>query len=258
MSPVGVVVFPVNSKVYVANNGSGTVSVIDTGTNKVTATIPAGSGPFGLVLHPNNQIYVTGGSDTVNVIDTATDTNAGNVTDGTNLSVPLGIGAHSGTNLIYLVNRGFNNVVTMNASLVFGASIPVGTLPSGIAVDSANDRAYVTNNGDPQTSPGSTVTVINTTTNTVVGVPVTVGSAPDGIDIDALNNKTYVANSLSNTVSVIDNTTDLVVATIPVGAGPAGVAVDSGNSLAYVTNFDDNTVSVIDTTMDVVTATIHI
>jgi YVTN family beta-propeller protein len=85
-----------------------------------------------------------------------------------------------------------------------------------------------------------------------------VGSAPDGVGVHTGSNKTYVANSLSNTVSVIDNTNNTVINTILVGAGPAGVAVDSTNNRAYVTNFDDNTVSVIDTTNDTVIATIDI
>ncbi len=43
--PFGVAVTPDGSKVYVANDGSSTVSVIATATNTVTATIPVGSSP---------------------------------------------------------------------------------------------------------------------------------------------------------------------------------------------------------------------
>ena len=38
---------PAAGTVYVANSGSGTVSVIDAATSAVTATIPVGSGPDG-------------------------------------------------------------------------------------------------------------------------------------------------------------------------------------------------------------------
>jgi YVTN family beta-propeller protein len=49
-----VAVTPDGSKVYVANEGSDTVSVIDTKTNTVTATIPVGSVPiaFGIFIQP--------------------------------------------------------------------------------------------------------------------------------------------------------------------------------------------------------------
>ncbi len=60
---------------YVTNFGSGTVSVIDTATDQVTATIPVGVHLMGVAASPDgSRVYVTNnGSDTVSVIDTATD-----------------------------------------------------------------------------------------------------------------------------------------------------------------------------------------
>jgi YVTN family beta-propeller protein len=59
----------------------------------------------------------------------------------------------------------------------------------------------------------------------------------------------YVTNQLSNTVSVIDISTNQVIATITngVGAQPVNVAIRPDLARAYVTNFGDGTVSVIDT-----------
>ena len=60
---------------YVANNGSKTVSVIDTATNKVVATVPVGSFPFGVAVTPDGtHVYVTNSDSTVSVIKTATNT----------------------------------------------------------------------------------------------------------------------------------------------------------------------------------------
>ncbi|MFD4620355.1 YncE family protein, partial [Streptomyces sp. NPDC058475] len=61
-----------NTFAYVTNDSSGTVSVIDTATNTVTATIPVGTAPQGVALTPDGtRVYVTNsGSDTVSVIDT--------------------------------------------------------------------------------------------------------------------------------------------------------------------------------------------
>jgi len=63
---------------YVANSGDGTVSVIDTATRKVVATIPVGKGGGGAVT-PDDGVAVTpdekrayvanSGSNTVSVID---------------------------------------------------------------------------------------------------------------------------------------------------------------------------------------------
>ena len=55
---------------------NGTVSVIDTATNTVTATVDVGTAPFGVAVNPDGtKVYVANyGSDTVSVIDTATNT----------------------------------------------------------------------------------------------------------------------------------------------------------------------------------------
>ena len=58
----------------------------------------------------------------------------------------------------------------------------------------------------------------------------------------------YVSTATGNTVSVIDPSTDTVIATIAVGTSPDGVAVsptgpDAGD--IYVADFGSNTVSVI-------------
>ena len=61
---------------YITNHVSNTVSVIDTATNTVTATIPVGAGPIGVAVSPDGgRVYVTNDFDnTVSVIDTTTNT----------------------------------------------------------------------------------------------------------------------------------------------------------------------------------------
>lgn len=63
------------SKEYVSNDGNNTVSVIDTSTNSVTATVPVGSYPYGVAVNPaGTKVYVVNSvSNTVSVIDTSTD-----------------------------------------------------------------------------------------------------------------------------------------------------------------------------------------
>jgi len=76
--------------------------------------------------------------------------------------------------------------------------------------------------------------------------------------IDLSAEYAYVPNEKSNTVSVINTTTDVVISTIPVGNNPVGVAVSSDGTKVYVTNFGNDdihgrTVSIIDTTTEEVT-----
>jgi YVTN family beta-propeller protein len=59
--------------VYVSNGGDANVSVIDTATNQVVATVPVGQRPWNMALTPDGKkLYVANGrSNSVTVIDTA-------------------------------------------------------------------------------------------------------------------------------------------------------------------------------------------
>src|SRR5205807_3946101 len=83
--PFGVAVNPEGTRVYVANacdsrgacgDSAGTVSVIDTGSNTVTATVTVGNAPVGVAVNPSGtRVYVANfGADSVSVIDTTTNT----------------------------------------------------------------------------------------------------------------------------------------------------------------------------------------
>jgi YVTN family beta-propeller protein len=104
--------------------------------------------------------------------------------------------------------------------------VPVGSFPTGVAVDPAGTRVYVTD------GVSNTVSVIATATNTVVAT-VPVGSIPIGVAVDPAGSRVYVANNnvfsgVSSTVSVIDTATNTVVATVPVGRGPAALGLFIG------------------------------
>ncbi len=59
-------------------------------------------------------------------------------------------------------------------------------------------------------------------------------------------------------MSVIDTSSNTVVATVPVGSDPYGVAVNPLGTPVYVSNYGSNTVSVIDTSSNTVVATIGV
>ena len=64
------------ARAYVTNSCNGTVSVVDTDTNTIVATIPVGINPLGVAITPDGtRVYVSNsGSGTVSVIDTSTNT----------------------------------------------------------------------------------------------------------------------------------------------------------------------------------------
>jgi YVTN family beta-propeller protein len=110
-------------------------------------------------------------------------------------------------------------------------------------------------------SNDDSVSVIDAATNMVIGSPIMVGADPQGVAVTPDGRAVYVANKGSNTTSVIDTGTNLVIATVSVGANPVGVAVTLNGSKVYVTNQGlpntvPSTVSVIDTATNMVTSTI--
>jgi len=68
----------------------------------------------------------------------------------------------------------------------------------------------------------------------------------------------YITNTGSNTASVMDTATRVVITTVPVGEFPTAVAITPDGKAAYVTNFLSNTVSVIDVASNLVVNTIPV
>jgi YVTN family beta-propeller protein len=228
---------------YVPNGGSnpGTVSVIDTATDTVSATITVGHGPEGAAVTPDGaHTYVTNNTDgTVSVIANATGTVSSTITVGT---APVGAAITPDGSTAYVVNQNSNNVSVIDTALgSVSATVTVGGSPQEVAITPDGTRAYVTNNFS------GTVSVINTASNAVLAT-ITVGTGTNGVAFTSDGAKAYVANSGSNSVSVINTGTSAVSSTITTGIGnsPFGVAISPDGTKAYVSNNGDGTVSVID------------
>jgi DNA-binding beta-propeller fold protein YncE len=233
-NPTGVMTDPATHTVYVANSGSGGVSVINasacnaqvtSGCGQVSATIAAGGGPGMALNHKTHTLYVTA-LDTVSVINSAT-------CNGTNTSGCQAL-----------------------------AAITVGNGPGIPAVDQATDTIYVPNGGI--STPGNTVSVINgatcnaTDTSGCGQAPatITVGSGPSAVAIDQASRTVYVGNFNDGTVSVINGTTcnaantsecGQAPATVAAGSGITDLAVDPSVGTLYAANTFDGNVSMIST-----------
>ena len=75
---------------------------------------------------------------------------------------------------------------------------------------------------------------------------ITVGRGPIAVAVNPTSERVYVANEGSNTVSVVDATTDQLIATIPVGRLPSSVAINPMTNRIYVASLGANSLSVID------------
>ncbi len=237
---------------YVVNHGDATVTVVDTATNAVVATVSVGNQPIAAAVHPaGTRAYVTNQvpAGTVSVIDTAINGVVATVTVGAR---PSGAAVKSPGDRVYVTNRDDKNVSVIDtATNAVLATIPVGNNPLGIAIDPAGTPAYVVNNGD------NNVSVIDTTTNAVVAT-IPVGNDPSHVTIGPNGRRAYVSNSSNASVTVIDSGFQSVVATIPVGNIPEGVAVDPAGNRLYVANSGPNSVSVVDTASNAVVATVPV
>ena len=90
--------------------GSGNVSVIDTATNKVTATVDVGYHPVGVAVSPDGKkVYVSNlDSGTVSVIDATTYA----VIDTLNIVAPFWIDVAPNGKKVYVANR-LNDTVSV-------------------------------------------------------------------------------------------------------------------------------------------------
>jgi len=135
--------------------------------------------------------------------------------------------------------------------------------PYTITVNPAGTRAYVTN------SNSTTITMIDTATNTVIGV-IDGFDGPSGMVITSNGCTAYVNNyggpegvgsGNGTTVSVVNLNTNTIIATIPVGLAPAALAITPDGNYVYVANYVDGnpgtgTVSIIRTSNNTLFGTI--
>jgi YVTN family beta-propeller protein len=226
------------NKIYVANRGSNSVSVIDSNSGN-TKSIRVGVEPHAIAVNDrSNKIYVVN-ERSVSVIDGYNDTKV--------RDMPYTVGRHPSAiavdvidNRIYVANPPYNVSIINGDNDTKMRDIPVYHIePSAIAVGS--DNIYVANE--------RSVSVIDGEHYTKVGeIPVgkTASAIGVGGGIDDPNGKIYVANHDSDTVYVINGHDYTMEHNVPVGSGPSAIGYDENYNKIYVANYDSNTISVID------------
>jgi YVTN family beta-propeller protein len=202
------------------------------------------------------------------------------VSDGAYTAYPLGIAVSPDNKTAYVVldnNDTLTKIDLTQSSPVEGPEIRVGNVPNSVVISPDGSTAYVSNeagriakptdfqeysNGTPvvavnptgATATG-TISVVNLSTFTVSG-SVEVGLHPTGMAF--YGKYLLVCNTYSDSISMIDSTTNKVVKTInlglPIGvsgqgpaygASPNSIAVDGANNTAYVALYTANAVAVV-------------
>lgn len=213
-------VLPDTGMVYVANNGDNTVSVFDTPVTAIStsaAVVNVGPGPMNVAVDPNTySVWVTdNGGNTVSVLQPRAWTGAIEeftyaVTTVTVGFEPVGVAIESSPDAAVVANSGSGTVSVISGTTFNTLStIKIGSTPPAIptGVDIVGSTAYVAN-----AATGSVYT-INLKTYTPSSSGIAVGTNPFGVAADVPDNSIFITNQASNTVSVIDLTSGLVVAT---------------------------------------------
>jgi YVTN family beta-propeller protein len=246
--PVGVALNPAGTRAYVTNNGSNTVSVIDT-ANFATANLTVGNQPYGIAINPTGtEAYVAvRGDNTVRAIDLA----SGSMTSIPVGAAPSGVVFHPSGRFVYVTNFTDSSVSVIDTTTktvirtVLGAGL---SAPFGLAIHPAGTSLYAVGYGN------DALAAIDTATFAILAIPV--GSEPLAVAINPSGDRAYVTNGSGNTVSVINTASNTVVATVTGLSMPFGLQVDAAGELVYVANSGNDSLSIIDASGNVVTATI--
>ena len=218
---------PTTNKFYTANGASDTVSVLDGVTNKLLATINAGSNPSCVAVNAvTNTIYVTnamGGS--VSVIDGGTDTVKTTLTTVGNW--PYAIAVNPVTNKVYVAEwvsgSGQNLYVVDGATNKVTSALRIGDYVSALAINTKTNTIYAAGRMILLPINGSSDTL------TATLLPQTPYRVPSGgIAVDESTNTVYVANTAfgPDTLTVIDGKSNQVTATVDLGGTAGSVLVN--------------------------------
>lgn len=263
----GMAVAPDGRHLYVTgtvpgSGSAGTLSVIDTATGKLTATIPFGTdgnapgtpplliSPGALALGPNGRTaYVADrGSNTVSVIDTSTGTVTATLPrSGTVCRPDLVAVAPDGGRLYVTCDSGTIAVLrTADGSRL--AEIPA-SLPTAVAAAPDGRYAYVANVATTDhPGPGDGVLVVDTG-DSAVAATIPVDGAPSGLALAPDGRHVYVLTvhpDRTDDLTVIDTIDRRVTATVPLGLeGMESVVAAPDGRHIYVGDVVSSTISVL-------------
>jgi DNA-binding beta-propeller fold protein YncE len=255
--PYGVVVDPVNGRVYVANNGGSTVSSVDPASGAVTSA-NVGSQPGLMALDAAaRRLYVSNSGDkTLSVVDVTTMRTVATSFD----AGGLGIAVDPAAKMAFVASGDtFASVHTTDLSL--GTLVGVGAPQSwfGVAVDPALQRVYVTNID----SSAPTLEVLDendvSTVLREVALPKPVRFA---FAVDPATHNIVLASEdpagppfANSELFVVDPNTLTVARRAPLGGFPGGLVLAPAKHRIYVTDtsghrlleVDDQTLAVAQT-----------
>lgn len=218
--PAHIVFTPDIRYALVTNSDDGNVSVIDLASYSVIKSVVTGKGPHGFrISHDGRFAYIANlQEDTVSVIDLASFTEFRKIKVG---QVPVTTGITSDGQKLLVTLNAENKLAIVNTASGAVKTISVGVGPAQVYVSPDDKFAFVANQGTEQ-NPSMTISKIDLTIDTVVST-IETGKGAHGIVTSSDGRYAYITNMYENTVSVIDNTSNKVIAKVSVGKTPNGI-----------------------------------
>ena len=222
-----------DGKLYVANHGSNTVSVVDPTSYAVTGTIPAGASVYGLASD-SGFVYTTDyGANTSSIIDTTTNSIVATVPVGAGPASVLVANGHA-----FVTNEAGGTVTIYNtSSRTVTDTLAVGGFPFGLAV--AGGKVYVSNLHPslPQ------LDVIDVATR-VLETPITVPGNSRFIAASAGYVYLNIEGSPANTMVRVNTANPASQTLVSLPVLPTGIAVNDDS--VFISSYGDDRVLVLD------------
>lgn len=203
-------------RIYVTNENSGDVTVIESSTMEVASTIPVGKRPRGIHTSTDGtKVYValSGSPPAPPGVDES--------------KLPPPDKSADGVGVIDVAE---NKVVR---------TIKAGSDPEQFDMTKDGALLFVSNEDDAKTS------IVDMAAGTVLA-SVPVGEEPEGVTTSPDGKYVYVTSEDTGTVTVIDVAARKALKTFKVGRRPRSVAFLPNGSRAYVTNENDGVVTLVD------------
>jgi YVTN family beta-propeller protein len=213
---------------YVANQFSDNIGVIDPATNTQSTVIPVVGDPLPVAVSVHDDVlFTTTNANMLYRIDLSSSTVTG--------SLPLPATSHHllvhpNDTLVYVATRDGGSVLEVNwRTMTVARTFTVGGRAQGMAISPDRTELYVANEAS------SVLHVINLTTGSVAtSIPLAGGG--EGLSLNADGSKLYVGLVFVGAVQVIDRATRLVLKTVNTGGRPREIAVDAPRQRMIVAN----------------------